>query len=260
MHTSQGPTHFTRRCDCKCDCACLRCAFSRNSALLPSQECSCAQPIRASALNASHSGTFHRIEYCILFVIVSSDTHGSASISPGCTPTRFGGDLRRNILCPRNFVYEAQCIVQEYVLGRIRQFSQVFAHIIAPEVSTPQVEAAVRDAYAACTGANQAQEEAPGQQQETFQLKFAHRCRFLGCLNKQCTLCINNPNKRCPADDNFSDAFADNQALKSKCDMDIFVQLVSLSSGSPVNVPGMEIQVSSAGTRGDIPCSAWTRS
>ena len=83
----------------------------------------------------------------------------------------------------------------------------------------------------------------PMQVAERYQLHFAHRCRFLGCLNKACSLCANNPKKRCLDADNFDECYADNQVLKSKCDIDVFVQLLSLSSGNVVNLPGVEIQV-----------------
>jgi hypothetical protein len=67
--------------------------------------------------------------------------------------------------------------------------------------------------------------------------------RFLGCLYKSCALCANNPNKRCLDHDNFDECYADNQALKSKCDVDVYVQLFSQTTGRVVNLPGLEIQV-----------------
>lgn len=51
---------------------------------------------------------------------------------------------------------------------------------------------------------------------------------------------------RCREDDNFDECYADNQALKSKCDMDVFVQLVSLTTGNVVTQSGIEVRVSYA--------------
>ena len=49
---------------------------------------------------------------------------------------------------------------------------------------------------------------------------------------------------RCQEDDNFNECYADNQALKSKCDMDIFVQLISMTTGKLVTThSGIEVQV-----------------
>ncbi len=62
-------------------------------------------------------------------------------------------------------------------------------------------------------------------------------------MDKACALCANNPNKRCLDHDNFDECYADNQALKAKCDADVFVQLVSQTTGLPANLPGVEIQV-----------------
>ena len=44
---------------------------------------------------------------------------------------------------------------QEYVLGRVRQFTQVFAHIVCPNVPTPQVEEAFGQAMSMVAGLNQ---------------------------------------------------------------------------------------------------------
>ncbi len=35
--------------------------------------------------------------------------------------------------------------------------------------------------------------------------------RFTGCRSKECSLCKNNPHKRCALEDNFDECFADNQ-------------------------------------------------
>ena len=67
--------------------------------------------------------------------------------------------------------------------------------------------------------------------------------RFIGCRVKDCILCANNPNKRCTADENFQEAYADNQVLRSKCDSDIHIEIVSTQTGLPADIQGAEIQV-----------------
>lgn len=91
-----------------------------------------------------------------------------------------------------------------------------------------------------------------------------------------CKLCKNNPNKCCLSGDNLvrilivscvqvpppvfnqtdprthphplpvhqqDECYADNQVLRSKCDAEVFVELVNAQSGEPIAVPGMEVQV-----------------
>jgi len=48
---------------------------------------------------------------------------------------------------------------------------------------------------------------------------------------------------RCREDDNFNECYADNQTLKSKCDMEVYVQLMSLTTGKLVANSGIEVQV-----------------
>ncbi|GAX76070.1 hypothetical protein CEUSTIGMA_g3513.t1 [Chlamydomonas eustigma] len=129
-------------------------------------------------------------------------------------------------------------VLEEYVIGRIKQFSNVFAHVLSPESSGRAVEAAFAQAVSLVSEVNDTLKL------EKYSLRFAHKCRFLGCMDKSCALCANNPNKRCLDHDNFDECYADNQALKSKCDIDVYVQLFSLTTGNVVNLPGLEIQVS----------------
>ncbi|EFJ45471.1 hypothetical protein VOLCADRAFT_105916 [Volvox carteri f. nagariensis] len=67
---------------------------------------------------------------------------------------------------------------------------------------------------------------------------------FLGCMRKECPLCKNNPNKKCREDDNFDECYADGQVLKSKCEADVYLELVNLRTGAPEALPGVEIAVS----------------
>lgn len=70
-------------------------------------------------------------------------------------------------------------------------------------------------------------------------------CRYLGCPQRDCFLCKNNPNKHCTENDNFDEAFADNQPLRSKCDADIWVELYNQDASGSEALPGVEIQVCS---------------
>lgn len=68
--------------------------------------------------------------------------------------------------------------------------------------------------------------------------------RYLGCTSPDCGLCKNNPNKRCPSDDNFDEAYADNQVIKSKCDSEVHVELLNDLTGEAYAAQGVEVQVS----------------
>ena len=65
----------------------------------------------------------------------------------------------------------------------------------------------------------------------------------MGCVSKECALCLNNPNKTCADGDNFDAAYADNQVLKTKCDAEVFVELVNRVTREPYQVPGVDVQV-----------------
>lgn len=67
--------------------------------------------------------------------------------------------------------------------------------------------------------------------------------RYLGCANTDCPLCKHNPHKTCPADDNFDEAYADNQVLRARCDADVHVELFNAATGEPFSAPGVEVQV-----------------
>ena len=56
-------------------------------------------------------------------------------------------------------------------------------------------------------------------------LRFAHACRYSGCRLDGCALCRHNPNRRCQGPDIFEEAYADRQALKSRCGADVCVAL-----------------------------------
>ncbi|KAG1659380.1 hypothetical protein FOA52_007843 [Chlamydomonas sp. UWO 241] len=80
--------------------------------------------------------------------------------------------------------------------------------------------------------------------EEQCALRFEHVCKFQGCTSKACTLCINNPTKRCGDHATFADCCADSQVLRSPCNADVSVQMVSLSTGQPVALYGAEVQLS----------------
>jgi hypothetical protein len=68
-------------------------------------------------------------------------------------------------------------------------------------------------------------------------------CRYLGCSNTECPLCKHNPHKTCPSNDNFDEAYADNQVLRARCEADVHVELYNASTGEVFSAPGVEVQV-----------------
>lgn len=67
--------------------------------------------------------------------------------------------------------------------------------------------------------------------------------RFTGCTNPACGLCKNNPNKRCPPGDNLDECYADCQVLRSKCEAEVFVELLNTQTHMTMPQPGLEVQV-----------------
>jgi hypothetical protein len=72
-------------------------------------------------------------------------------------------------------------------------------------------------------------------------------CRYLGCSNIDCPLCKHNPHKTCPSNENFDEAYADNQVLRARCDADVHVELYNASTGEVFSAPGVEVQVGVGG-------------
>jgi hypothetical protein len=70
--------------------------------------------------------------------------------------------------------------------------------------------------------------------------------RFLGCVSQDCLLCKNNPHKTCGTEDNFDEAYADNQVLRARCEAEIFVDLINQVTGEVYSAPGVEVQVGMA--------------
>mmetsp|Transcript_40431 Transcript_40431/g.89814 ORF Transcript_40431/g.89814 Transcript_40431/m.89814 type:complete len:922 (-) Transcript_40431:1054-3819(-) len=130
-----------------------------------------------------------------------------------------------------------RAVLEEYVTSRLRQFSKLFATQLLPGASEQQVEFAYSRAVSALGTAEH-------HESDSYVLRFKHRCRFFGCTRKECLLCKNNPNKRCKDDDNFDECYADNQVLKSKCDSDVYIELLNAGTGQVASVPGIEVQVS----------------
>ncbi|GIL46734.1 hypothetical protein Vafri_3654 [Volvox africanus] len=133
----------------------------------------------------------------------------------------------------------SRAVLEEYIGARLKQFSKVFAGVLLPGVT----EQAYDFAYSRTLQllGNSAQET---QLTDSYALRFTHRCRFLGCMRKECPLCKNNPNKKCREDDNFDECYADGQVLKSKCEADVYLELVNLRTGAQEALPGVDIAVS----------------
>jgi hypothetical protein len=134
---------------------------------------------------------------------------------------------------------------QDYVQGRIREFSSVFAEeLVGAEAASGPLVANVFQQASTRVSAARLLAESPIQ--DKLLLRLVHVCKFRGCKSKDCALCINNPNKRCGADSQFAECFADNQVMRSPCDADVCIQLVSLATGEPVAINGVEVVVSAA--------------
>jgi hypothetical protein len=62
-------------------------------------------------------------------------------------------------------------------------------------------------------------------------------------VGPECLLCKNNPHKTCSSDDNFDEAYADNQVLRARCEAEIYVDLINQVTGDVFSAPGVEVQV-----------------
>jgi hypothetical protein len=88
--------------------------------------------------------------------------------------------------------------------------------------------------------------------------------RFLGCVGQECLLCKNNPHKTCGSDDNFDEAYADNQVLRARCEAEIYIDLINQVTGDVYSAPGVEVQVCASccsnGSRWLLLCQAGSSS
>lgn len=57
-------------------------------------------------------------------------------------------------------------------------------------------------------------------------------CRNLGCLDPACTLCAQNPQRRCN-DSCFAPKYLAGDILKAKCGASIRVEVISRTTGAP---------------------------
>ncbi|MEW5306145.1 MAG: hypothetical protein WDW36_008633 [Sanguina aurantia] len=147
------------------------------------------------------------------------------------------GVVHQLISLPEDLRGAPRVSLEDYVQARIRQFSKIFAGHLNPQAPPDVVEDAFSQALHAL-GSDTNKEV------EGFCTRFRHKCRYLGCPQRDCFLCKNNPNKHCEENDNFDEAFADNQPLRSKCDADIWVELWNQDASGSEALPGVEIQVS----------------
>ncbi|WIA09270.1 hypothetical protein OEZ85_008678 [Tetradesmus obliquus] len=127
--------------------------------------------------------------------------------------------------------------LEDHVLDRIKHFAVVFAQELVPGITQQQLDLAFSRALYSISA-----QDTSGHAQ--LELKFNHNCRFLGCVSQDCMLCKNNPHKTCDGDDNFDEAYADNQVLRARCEAEIFVDLINQVSGEVYSAPGVEVQLS----------------
>lgn len=122
------------------------------------------------------------------------------------------------------------------MLEQLRRFAVAFAPELQPAISQQQLDLAFSRALYAMN----ARAAASATQ---LTLRFSHACRYVGCASPSCGLCKHNPHKACGADDNFDEAYADSQPLRSPCETDICVELVNAATGEVVSAPGLEVQL-----------------
>ncbi|KAK9790768.1 hypothetical protein WJX73_001816 [Symbiochloris irregularis] len=65
-----------------------------------------------------------------------------------------------------------------------------------------------------------------------LQLVFRHDCLSLGCLDQECSLCAQNPHRRCEG--NFSGKYLAGDVLKAKCGASIRVEVVDRATAESV--------------------------
>ncbi|PNW75496.1 hypothetical protein CHLRE_12g529050v5 [Chlamydomonas reinhardtii] len=130
-------------------------------------------------------------------------------------------------------------VLEEYVGARVKQFSRALAGVLLPSITEQSFEFAFSRATQLL---GQAVHEPVGVS-DSYALRFTHRCKFLGCMRKECGLCKNNPNKKCREEDNFDECYADGQILKSKCESDVSLELINLRTGLAEALPSVEIAV-----------------
>lgn len=86
-------------------------------------------------------------------------------------------------------------------------------------------------------------------------------CRNLGCLDPACTLCLQNPLRRCN-DSCFAPKYLAGDILKAKCGASIRVEVISRTTGSaaPQALTGdVLLEARSPAGTGVVPCVANTK-
>ncbi|KAG2453449.1 hypothetical protein HYH02_001670 [Chlamydomonas schloesseri] len=130
-------------------------------------------------------------------------------------------------------------VLEDYVGARVKQFSRALAGVLLPSITEQSFEFA----FSRATQLLGQTVQEPVGLSDSYALRFTHRCKFLGCMRKDCGLCKNNPNKKCREEDNFDECYADGQVLKSKCESDVSLELINLRTGLPEALPSVEIAV-----------------
>lgn len=114
--------------------------------------------------------------------------------------------------------------LEDYINARNIQFARVFVNRCGLSITQQEFEELVRQSLALIPVPKMML--GAGSQ---LQLVFRHDCLSLGCLDPQCSLCENNPNRRC--DVNFDRKYLVNDPLKAKCRATIRVEVVDRVTG-----------------------------
>lgn len=81
-------------------------------------------------------------------------------------------------------------------------------------------------------------------QAHSHALRFRHICQSSACPSPSCSLCKNNPNKRCADNCNFGSVYVQGNKIKAKCGSEIFVELLSKATGQAQMLSDVKLQLS----------------
>ncbi|KAI8477452.1 MAG: hypothetical protein J3K34DRAFT_515786 [Monoraphidium minutum] len=174
---------------------------------------------------APHGGSLHDVEGALLRTLQRHAGPAAAPAGPAAPQAFASGPPAA---APAPPLSQLQPQLQHQNSGALSQ-------AIAMSVSTPAPAPAPQQGLTQHDA-----EEEPGQ----GRLRFAHDCKYIGCRDRACHLCRNNPNKKCAPDDNFDEAYADGQVLRSKCEAEITVELSGGAGCIPQDVPNVLVQLS----------------
>lgn len=121
------------------------------------------------------------------------------------------------------------------------RFAEEFARRVAPHLSHEEV-VSLHDAILDCESHLSTQRLDPNSNNpRQLHLRFRHECMHHGCVDEGCSLCRNNPKRRCLS--NFCQRYFVNDTLQAKCGAPIKLELVDVRSESVFtsSIPGLKV-------------------